>query len=113
MIRRSMFAGLCALALSGAVALAADAPKSVSGKSSCATCTGVTTKGHNIMLVTEDGTRWVLVAAEGAKGYKEAHKVRQQGKQMTAALAGEPETKKDANGKEYKEAKVSEVTVVG
>src|SRR5436190_3114603 len=48
----------------------AEAPKTVTGKSACATCDGVTSAGHQIMIVAEDGTRWVLVDNE-AKGYKE------------------------------------------
>jgi hypothetical protein len=87
----------------------ADAPKTVTGKSECATCSGVTAGGHNIMLVDKDGTRWVLVG-EG-DSYKKAHEVRKAGKSMTATLAGEPTTKKDATGKEYKEVKVSDIKI--
>ncbi len=83
--------------------------KTVSGKSACATCDGVTEKGHNIMLVDESGSRWVLIG--DSESYKKAHKVRDQGKKMTATLAGEAQTKKDENGKEYKEVKVSDVKV--
>ena len=35
--------------------------KTISGKSACATCDGVTDAGHNIMLVDGKGMRWVLV----------------------------------------------------
>src|SRR6266702_4220595 len=70
----------------------ADAPKSVTGKSECATCSGVTAAGHNIMLVDKDGNRWVLVGDGDA--YKKAHEVRKAGKTMTATLAGDPVTKK-------------------
>jgi hypothetical protein len=86
-----------------------DAPKTVTGKSECATCSGVTAGGHNIMLVDKDGTRWVLVGEGDA--YKKAHEVRKAGKSMTATLAGEPTTKKDATGKEYKEVKVSDIKI--
>src|SRR2546427_10972170 len=86
-----------------------DAPKTVTGKSECATCSGVTAAGHNVMLVDKEGTRWVLVG-EG-DSYKKAHEVRKAGKSMTATLAGEPTTKKDATGKEYKEVKVSEIKI--
>ena len=87
----------------------ADASKTVTGKSECATCSGVTAAGHNIMLVDKDGNRWVLVGDSDA--YKKAHEVRKAGKTMTATLAGDPVTKKDANGKEYKEVKVSDVKI--
>jgi uncharacterized membrane protein len=86
-----------------------DAPKTVTGKSECATCSGVTAAGHNVMLVDKDGTRWVLVG-EG-ESYQKAHEVRKAGKSMTATLAGEPTTKKDATGKEYKEVKVSDIKI--
>jgi hypothetical protein len=100
------------LALWGNLAHAADkaeAAKTVTGKSECATCSGVTAAGHNVMLVDKEGTRWVLVG-EG-ESYKKAHEVRKAGKSMTATLAGEPTTKKDATGKEYKEVKVSEIKI--
>jgi hypothetical protein len=84
--------------------------KTVSGKSACATCEGVTADGHSIMLVDDSGNRWVLTG-EG-DDYKKAHGVRQEGKKMTATLTDdEPETKKDADGKEYKVAKVKEIKV--
>jgi uncharacterized membrane protein len=85
------------------------APKTVTGKSECATCSGVTAAGHSIMLVDKDGTRWVLLG--DSESYKKAHEVRKAGKQMTATLAGDPVTKKDATGKEYKEVKVSDVKI--
>ncbi len=89
---------------------AADtASKTISGKSACATCSGVTDAGHAIMLVTEDGTRWVLIGDSAS--YKAAHDVRKEGKAMTATLAGEPVEKKDEAGKVYKEVKVSDVKV--
>ncbi len=100
------------LALWGNLAHAAEnaeAAKTVTGKSECATCSGVTAAGHNVMLVDKEGTRWVLVG-EG-ESYKKAHEVRKAGKSMTATLAGEPTTKKDATGKEYKEVKVSEIKI--
>ena len=90
----------------------AAAAKSVTGKSACATCDGVTKAGHNIMITDADGSRWVLVASgKDTKGYKEAHDKRKTGVSITAVLAGEPEVKKDDAGKEYKEVKVSEVSV--
>ena len=80
-----LLAGVLALGLSAGVAMAEKAEKkTISGKSACATCDGVT---------------------------KAAHKVRKGGEKMTATLAGEPETKKDDKGKEYKEAKVSEIKI--
>ena len=88
---------------------AEDKTKTVSGKSECATCSGVTASGHNIMLVDDKGARWVLVG--DSDSYKAASKVRKDDKKMTATLAGDPVSKKDENGKEYKEVKVSDVKV--
>ena len=107
---------LFALAMGLALALCAnfakaDAPKTVTGKSACATCSGVTSAGHNVMLITPDGERWVLTADKDNASYKAAHDVRKEDKTMTATLAGDPVTKKDANGKEYKEVKVSEIKI--
>jgi len=39
------------------------------------------------------------------------HEVRKAGKTMTATLAGEPVTKKDATGKEYKEVQISDIKI--
>jgi len=115
-MKRSLFAiavAMLSLAVWSNVARAedkkADAPKTVSGKSECATCSGVTSAGHNVMLVDKDGTRWVLVG--DSESYKKAHEVRKAGKTMTATLAGEPTTKKDESGKEYKEVKVSDIKI--
>ncbi|HEV8378874.1 MAG TPA: hypothetical protein VGP99_08485 [Tepidisphaeraceae bacterium] len=83
--------------------------KTISGKSACAECDGVTKAGHNIMLVDKDGTRWVLIGDSAS--YKEAHKVRHEGKTMTATYAGDPQVKKGEDGKDYKEVKVSDVKV--
>lgn len=102
------------------VASAADAPaagsektaataKTITGKSACATCEGVTPDGHAILLIDKDGYRWVLIG--DSEGYKAAHKVRQNGKTITATLAGEPVVKKDSDGKEFKEVKVSDVKI--
>jgi len=108
----SAFVAVLGLTLSANFASAEKAAaKSIAGKSSCATCDGVTTDGHAIMLVAEDGMRYILIADKKTPGYAEAHKARKGGKAMTATLAGEPVTKKDASGKEYKEVKVSEVKV--
>ena len=41
--------------------------KTVSGKSACATCEGLTAKGHQILLTANDGTRWVLVGNGAAR----------------------------------------------
>jgi hypothetical protein len=85
------------------------AAKTVTGKSECATCSGVTTAEHQVMLVDKDGTRWVLVGK--GEFYEKAHEVRKAGKTMTATLAGEPTTKKDASGHEYKEVQVSDIKI--
>ena len=85
--------------------------KSITGKSSCAECEGVAKAGDpmHIMLTDKDGIRWVLIGDSAS--YKEAHKVRMDGKTMTATYAGDPVTKKGEDGKEYKEVKVSDVKV--
>ena len=104
---------LAAVAILAAFACAnvahAGAIKTITGKSDCATCSGVTESGHAIMLVTSDGERWVLIG--NSDSYKTAHEVRSQGKTMTATLCSEPIVKKDSTGKEYKEVKVSDVKV--
>ena len=105
---------LCAMAMLAAFAVATaaraeDKAKTVSGKSECATCSGVTSAGHNIMLVDSKGDRWVLIGDSAS--YKAAHEVRKSEKKMTATLDGEPVAKKDENGKEYKEVKVSDVKI--
>jgi len=83
--------------------------KTISGKSGCSECDGITKAGHNILLTDKDGNRWVLIG--DSDSYKEAHKVRMDGKKMTATLAGDPVTKKGEDGKDYKEVKVSDVKV--
>lgn len=105
---------LCALAILAAFASASlvkadEKAKTVTGKSECATCSGVTSSGHNIMLVDDKGERWVLIGDSAS--YKAASEVRKDDKKMTATLAGDPITKKDDKGKEYKEVKVSDVKV--
>jgi hypothetical protein len=107
----SVAMGILSLALWANFAKAekAEAPKKITGKSECATCSGVTTAEHQIMLVDKEGTRWVLVGK--GESYQKAHEVRKSGKTMTAVLAGEPITKKDADGKEYKEVQISDITI--
>jgi len=83
--------------------------KTISGKSGCSECDGITKAGHNILLTDKDGNHWVLIG--DSDSYKEAHKVRMDGKKMTATYAGEPQVKKGEDGKEYKEVKVSDVKV--
>ena len=110
----ALFAGVLAMGLCANVALAEKKAekKTVSGKSACATCDGVTKAAHHVMIVAEDGTRWVLTPdTKENESYKAAHKARKGGEKMTATLASEPETKKDDKGKEYKEAKVSEIKI--
>ena len=102
-------AALFAVALSATLVKADTAAKTVTGTSACATCSGVTDGGHQIMLITKDGQRWVLVG--DSESYKAAHKVRDDGKTMTATLAGEPSIKKDAKGKDYFEVKVTDVKI--
>ena len=85
--------------------------KTITGKSGSAECEGVAkhVDAMHIMLTDKAGTRWVLIG--DSPSYKEAHKVRMDGKSMTATLAGDPVTKKGEDGKEYKEVKVSDVKV--
>jgi hypothetical protein len=92
----------------GSHVMAEDGAKTISGKSSCGGCSGVV-KGCCVLLTDSDGGRWVL-RGDGAS-LKAAFSTRHAGKKMTATLAGEPVTKKDGDGKEYKEVKVSEVKV--
>ena len=85
--------------------------KTITGKSACAECDGVVKGGDpmHIMLTDKDGTRWVLIG--DSDSYKAAHKLRHDGKTMTATLASEPQVKKGEDGKDYKEVKVSDVKV--
>ena len=89
-------------------ALADDAAKTISGKSSCGGCDGVV-KGCCVMLTDADGSRWILRG--DSKILKAAFAARHDGKTMTATLVGEPTTKKGKDGKDYKEVKVKEVKV--
>src|SRR5438093_6371330 len=81
--------GLALVLAFSAGALAKDEKKAdtktITGKSGCSECDGVTKAGHNILLTDKDGTRWVLIG--DSESYKEAHKVRMDGKKMTATLA--------------------------
>ena len=85
--------------------------KTVTGKSECATCSGVTTDGHALMLVDDKGDRWVLTG--DSDSYKAAHKDRKSEKKMTATITGEVAVKKDDKGKSYNEAKVTDVKIEG
>ena len=110
----TLCAAVVAIALTGAFATADDAKKearTVSGKSSCAQCDGVTTAKHEIMIVAKDGTRWVLAKDKDTKNYDAVHKARKEGKNVVAKYTADPETKKDSEGKEYKVVKVTEVEV--
>lgn len=59
-------------------------PVTVSGVSACAQCQGEI-QGHDVMLITEGGTRFVLKGQGSA--YKKAHRVRKSHKMMKAALS--------------------------
>lgn len=85
--------------------------KTVSGTSACAMCEGLPVADHAIMIKAKDGTRWVLLGDDKVEGYKKAFEDRMDGKQMTATLASAPETKKDNDGKEFKQAKISAIKV--
>ncbi|MDB5357022.1 MAG: hypothetical protein JWN24_3475 [Phycisphaerales bacterium] len=123
-MKRSTLAALAAAALSVGIYAAntrAEAPaksdkaaataeaKTITGKTGCATCEGVTTKGHSILLTDKDGYRWVLLG--DGPTYKKIHEIRKDAKTVTATLAGEPVVKKDPDGKEYKEVKISDIKV--
>ena len=92
----------------GVCATAADTAKTVTGKSTCGGCTGVT-DSCCVLLTDKDGMRWSLTGDSDT--LKKAFKQRHGGKSMTATLAGEAKTKKDKDGKEYKVVKVSEVKI--
>ena len=89
-------------------AMAADAPKTITGKSCCGGCSGVA-PGCCVLLTDKDGVRWALKG--DSDSLKAAFKTRHGGKTMTATLAGKPVTKKGGDGKDYNEVKVSEVKV--
>lgn len=57
----TVLAALMAMALSAQFVKADSASKTITGTSACATCSGVTDAGHQIMLTTRDGERWVLI----------------------------------------------------
>jgi hypothetical protein len=86
----------------------ADSPKTITGKSSCGGCAGVV-KGCCVMLTDADGMRWILRG--DSKVLKTAFDARHKGKSMTATLVGAPTDKKDDDGKDYKEVKVSDVKI--
>jgi len=92
----------------GTSAMADDAAKTITGKTSCGGCSGVV-KGCCVLLTDTDGVRWVLKG--DSENVKAAFKQRHSGKTMTATLAGEATTKKGKDGKEYREVKASEIKV--
>ena len=92
----------------GANCAVADDAKTITGKSSCGGCSGVA-EGCCVMLTDADGGRWILRGE--CPTLKAAFKARHGGKSMTATLVGEPATKKDKDGKDYKEATVKDVKV--
>jgi hypothetical protein len=61
------------------------------------------------MLTDSDGVRWILRG--NSRSLKAAFQARKSGKTMTATLASKPVSKKDKDGKEYKEVKVSGVKI--
>ena len=65
-----------------------DKPVTITGKSGCAQCEGVS-RGHDVFLETKSGIRIVLKKTdESASSYRKAHGVRKQGKKMMAVLEG-------------------------
>ena len=122
MTRRNLFSLAAAVAVAAFVfALPAQAAKkeksaagtkTVTGKSSCASCDGATVDGHAIMLTDKKGVRWVLIG-DGSDSYRTAQGVRKEGKTMTATYSGKPVVKKDSKGKEYAQVEISEIKVDG
>ena len=111
-MKRIVLSIIAVLALSlgfAGLSKAEDKAKTVSGKSACATCSGVTAADHALMLVDDKGDRWVLTG--DSDSYKAAHKERKNDKKMTATISGEVTVKKDENGKAYNEAKASDVKI--
>ena len=88
--------------------MAAEAAKTVCGKTSCGGCSGVTAKCC-VLLTDKDGGRWALTG--DSDSLKAAFKARHGGKNVTATLAGKPVAKKGADGKDYNEVKVTEVKI--
>jgi len=84
------------------------APITVTGKSACAQCEGIA-KGHDIALTTENGVTFVLKGK--GDDYKAAHKVRKQGKVITATLMGAITPMSNDAGEPYLEAAVSGVQI--
>ena len=91
-----------------AYAMAADASKTITGQSGCGGCSGVV-NGCCVLLTDKDGGRWILRGDSAS--LKAAFQQRKEDKTMTATLVGKPVSKKDNDGKEYKEVKVSSVKV--
>jgi hypothetical protein len=85
-----------------------DAATTVSGKASCGGCSGVV-EGCCLMLTDTDGGRWILRGE--SKSLKSAFATRHGGKTMTATYEGKPATKKDKDGKEYKEVTAKDVKI--
>ncbi len=83
-------------------------PVTITGKSACAQCDG-DIKGHDVMLYTDGGIRFVVKGSGAA--YKAAHKVRKDGKTMTAVLAGPIVAKKDKNKKAYLEVACVDIKI--
>jgi hypothetical protein len=85
--------------------------KKITGKDECAACEGITGSDQDVLLVEKDGALWVLIG--GCPGYQAAQDGHNEGKTITATLAGEPVTKTGLNGKPYKQVKVSEIKIAG
>jgi hypothetical protein len=106
-MRLSMLAAAIVLGL-GVCAMAAEAAKTVSGKSNCGGCSGVV-DGCCVMLTDAEGVRWILRGDN--ESLKAAFKVRHSGKSMTAKIEGDATAKKGKDGKDYKEVKATEVKI--
>jgi hypothetical protein len=95
----------------GPVDKASAEVKKITGKDECAECEGITGNDQDVLLVEKDGTPWVLIG--NGPGYVAAQDGHNEGKTITATLAGKPVMKIGLNGKPYKEVKVSDITIVG
>jgi hypothetical protein len=85
--------------------------KKITGIDQCAACEGITGSDQDVLLVEKDGTSWVLIGS--GPGYQAAQDGHNEGKTITATLAGEPVSRIGLNGKPYKEVKVSDIKIIG
>ena len=84
----------------------------ITGTSGCASCEGVAST-HDIYLTTESGIRIVLQKTKhSSESYGKAHRVRKDGKTMTAVLMG-PIMSKGEGQDAYLVAKTRKIKIEG